>query len=93
MTNINTSRDTTPITPSPEAILPENCVTIPAIIPAKISNDDQLVMPFSVIISPINTIIIDPTANTNAVNITVTQELVSINPPVKELIKNTIPID
>jgi hypothetical protein len=93
ITSIKTRRDTIHIIPSPEAILPENCVTIPAIIPAKIRRDDPLVIPFSVIISPINTIIIDHTAKTNAVSNTVAQDVVSINPQDKELIKKTIPID
>ena len=70
-----------------------NCVTIPEIILAKIISDTPLVRPFSVIQSDKKRIIIAPTDITKAANNTVTHEVVSITPPIRELIKNTIPID
>ncbi len=56
-------------------------------------SDVPLVMPFSVMMSETKSITIDPTAITNAANITVSHDVVSINHPNIELIKKTIPID
>ncbi len=73
-------------------ILPVICVTIPTTILENIRREVPLVIPFSVIISPRNIIIIAHTASTKAANKTVGKE-VSIIPPKIEFIKNTIPID
>ena len=70
-----------------------NWVTIPEIILAKITNDVPLVIPFSVIQSAIKRIIIAPTDIVNAAKSTVVHEVVSITPPIRELMKNTIPTD
>ena len=71
----------------------KSCVTIPEIILAKIINEVPFVSHFSVIRSARKSTIIAPTAMTNAAKNTVAHEVVSIIPPIKELIKNTIPID
>jgi len=90
---INTNIEINPDTHDTAAKLENNCVTTPDMILAKIISDVPLVIPFSVIRSARNKIIIEPTAIINAANNTVVHDDVSINPPIKELIKNTIPID
>jgi hypothetical protein len=90
---INKNIDTNPDTPDTAEKLENNCVVTPAIILAKIIREVPFVIPFSVIQSARNKIIIEPTAIINAANNTVVHEEVSINPPIRELIKNTIPID
>lgn len=84
---------TIPKVPDPALKLPVACVTTHAMIPAKMINDVPLVIPFSVIISDIKSITIEPTAITNAANNIVNRDDVSINHVNIELIKNTIPID
>jgi hypothetical protein len=82
-----------PDTHDTEAKLENSCVVTPEMILEKMMSEVPLVIPFSVIRSAKNRIIIDPTAMINAANNTVVHEEVSINPPIRELIKNTIPID
>ena len=69
------------------------CVTTPEIILAKMIREVPFVIPFSVIQSAKNNIIRDPTAKIKAEKSTTDQDDVSIRPPIRELMKKTIPID